>query len=323
MTSIGNGAFHSCNGLTSVTIGNSVTSIGNSAFSNCNGLTSVTIGNSVRSIASGAFYGCSGLTRVNIHDIAAWCKISFSGYDSNPFYYANHLYLNGEEIKDLTIPNSVTSIGDYAFYSCKGLTSVAIGNSVTSIGNIAFCNCSGLTSVAIGNSVTSIGDGAFSNCSGLTSVAIGNSVTSIGNQAFYLCVGLTSVTIGNSVTSIGYLAFYAGRDLGRGLTSVTTLNTTPPRFYSDDTFMKETYSSATLYVPAGTKDKYKAAEGWKNFITIVELDSVDGIEPATVSASDVTVTGIYDTNGKELPAIQPGINIVRYSDGTTKKVVVK
>ena len=170
VTSIGNTAFYSCFGLTSVTIPNSVTSIGGAAFSSCSGLTSVTIPNSVTSIGGSAFYGCSGLTSV-------------------------------------TIPNSVTSIGDYAFYSCSGLTSVTIPNSVTSIGDHAFYNCSGLTSVTIPNSVTSIENFAFEDCSGLTSVTIPNSVTSIGTRAFYECGGLTSVNIGNGVKSIGSDAF--------------------------------------------------------------------------------------------------------------------
>ena len=102
---------------------------------------------------------------------------------------------------------SVTSIGNEAFRSCSGLTSVTIGNSVTSIGILAFYGCSGLTSVTIPNSVTSIGSNAFSGCSGLTSVTIPNSVTSIEYDAFWGCSGLTSVTIPNSVTSIEYGAF--------------------------------------------------------------------------------------------------------------------
>ena len=170
VTSIGNGAFWDCTGLTSVTIPNSVTSIGEWAFENCTGLTSVTIPNSVTSIADHAFSSCSGLTSV-------------------------------------TIPNSVTSIENYAFYGCKGLTSITIPNSVTSIGYDAFYGCTGLTSVTIPNSVTRIGNNAFYNCSGLTSVTIPNSVTSIGNYAFHNCYGLTSVTIPNSVTSIGNDAF--------------------------------------------------------------------------------------------------------------------
>ena len=115
---------------------------------------------------------------------------------------------------------SVSSIGDYAFRGCSGLTSVTIPNSVTSIGNYAFAYCSGLTSVTIPNSVTSIGYLAFYGCSGLTSVTIPNSVTSIGSSAFSGCSGLTSVTIGNSVTSIDYMAFYGCS----GLTSVTIPN---------------------------------------------------------------------------------------------------
>ena len=167
---IGDYAFPNCDGLTSITIGDSVTSIGSEAFRGCSGLTSVTIGNGVTSIGNYAFYGCSGLTSI-------------------------------------TIPDGATSIGNRAFSGCSGLTSIVIPDSVTSIGDYAFSGCSGLTSVVIPDSVTSIGDSAFSGCSGLTSVVIPDSVTSIGDSAFSGCSGLTSIVIPDSVTSIGNYAF--------------------------------------------------------------------------------------------------------------------
>ena len=212
----------------------------------------------------------------------------------------------------MTIPNSVTSIGDYAFYDCSSLTLVTIPNSVTSIGEQAFRNCSGLTSVTIGNSVTSIGYGAFYNCSSLTSVTIPNSVTSIGEGAFGYCTGLTSMLIPNSVTSIGYGAFYNCSSLTSvtipnsvtsigdyvfydcsSLTSVTIPNSvtsigiyafsssissltcyaqTPPMVYSN-TFAYVSKSSCKLFVPNSSVSTYKATSYWSIFTNILPIDT--------------------------------------------------
>ena len=238
VTSIGDSAFWYCSGLTSITIPDSVTSIGNRAFYNCTKLTSITISDSVTSIGNYAFYNCGSLTSITIPG-------SVKGIDNYAFYACNKLtsitvdpdnpnyasingilfnkamteliYFPEGKIGAYTIPGSVTSIGNYAFYYCNKLTSITIPNSVTSIGNYAFYYCTKLTSVTIPDSVTSIGSSAFSSCTGLTSVTIGNSVTSIGSSAFSSCTGLTSVTIGNSVTSIGSNAF----DSCYGLTSIT------------------------------------------------------------------------------------------------------
>ena len=194
----------------------SVTSIGDKAFCKCSSLISVTIPNSLKSMGFNAFGDCSGLTSVHISDIAAWCNIEFSD-PSHPLTYAHHLYLGEEEITDLVIPNSVTTIKPCTFFCCSGLTSVTIPNSVTSIGEEAFSGCSGLTSVTIPNSVTSIKGSAFYDCNSLTSVTIPGGVTSIGSCTFGYCSGLTSVTIPNSVTSIGSGAFMGCSSL----TSVT------------------------------------------------------------------------------------------------------
>ena len=179
VTSIGYHAFFDCSGLTSLTIPNSVTSIGDYAFWGCSGLTSVTIPNSVTSIGSSAFSGCSGLTSVKVesdnpkYDSRNNCNAIIET-SSNTIIFG---------CMNTTIPNSVTSIGEYAFSSCSGLTSVTIPNSVTSIGMEAFYGCRGLTSVTIPNSVTSIGKFAFYGCSSLTSVVIGSGVTNISEGA--------------------------------------------------------------------------------------------------------------------------------------------
>ena len=185
VTSIGKGAFAGCAGLTSVTLGNNVASIGQEAFSGCSGLTTITIPASVTKIGHSAFANCVGLTAVHISDLGAWCSIEGGGSASNPLEYAHHLYLNGEEIKDMVIPEDVTNIGSYAFSGLSELTSATIPNSVTSIGDCAFYMCTSLTVIDIPNGVTSIGYGAFAYCRKLASITVPNSMTSIGSGAFY------------------------------------------------------------------------------------------------------------------------------------------
>ncbi len=272
-----------------------VTEIGYNAFNGMN-VTSVTIPCSVTKIYGGAFKSTSSLTRVGISDLSAWCNIEFENASSNPLSHA-HLYLNDEEVKDLIIPNSVNNIGDYAFYSCTGLTSVDIPNSVNSIGSNAFQGCYGLTNVKLhcksiynwfselsnisnvilGEEVESINNGAFWKCSGLTSVIIPNSVTSIGSSAFASCGRLESVIIGTGVQSIGLYVFEYHKPA-----KVIWLTNTPPSGYGNAAGMVN-YVANNLYTNLNNKAEYP-------FLS--SLFEVDGVKYVPVVPSERTCDAI-------------------------------
>ena len=289
VTSIGMDAFSNCSRLTSIVIPNSVTSIGNNAFGGCSDLTSIVIPNSVTSIGDGAFYSCSGLTSISVES-------GNTIYDSRDNCNAiietsSNTLIAG--CKNTIIPNSVTSIGGYAFYSCSGLTSIVIPNSVTSIEWYAFYDCYRLTSIVIPNSVTSIDILAFSGCSRLTSIVIPNSVTSIGGYAFYSCRGLTSIELGNSVTSIDNYAFSSCS----GLTNIYCYSQTPPTCF-DGTF--DTYS-ATLHVPASSLAAYFTASYWSNFENIIG----DAVAPTGISISNDSINLQPDEQMRLIATVTP------------------
>ena len=307
-------AFEGCSSLTSLTIPSSVTSIGSSAFEGCSSLTSLTIPSSVTSIGSSAFEGCSGLT-------------------------------------SFTIPSSVTEISSGAFEGCSGLTSFTIPSSVTSIGSGAFKGCSGLTSLTIPSSVTSIGYKVFSGCSGLTSLTIPSSVTSISSGAFLFCgltnlyyiiddeietylskghpyidvecgfeyylndKKITSVVIPSTITKLGEYAFQNCRDL----TSVYV--SWPVPLSASSAFSGADISKSTLYVPQGTEQDYWLSPVWGDFGKIVEFDAT-GIDKVTTS-NDAKELSRYSVNGQRLSAPAKGLNIVKYSDGSVKKIAVQ
>ncbi|MDE7164770.1 MAG: leucine-rich repeat protein [Clostridiales bacterium] len=207
-TNIGYGAFEYCTNLNNITISDSITSIENSAFYGCRALTSITIPSSVTNIGESAFSGCNDITRIiYTGNIANWCAIDGLNSLMRCGITNKDLVINGKSvINNLIIPNSVTSIGSYAFYGCAGLTNVTIPNSVTSIGSYAFYGCTEITSIMISNKLNSIESYTFYGCANLTNITIPDGVTSIGSYAFYGCARLTSITIPNSVTSIGICA---------------------------------------------------------------------------------------------------------------------
>ena len=238
VTSISSYAFYNCSGITSVTIPNTVLSIGEYAFSWCHGLTSVIIPNSVTSIGGGAFYGCRGLT-------------------------------------SLTIGSGVTSISYHAFSDCGSLTSIIVKEGNTTYDSRNNCDAIietatntlivGCKSTVIPSSVTSIGSYAFEYCSGLTSITIPEGVTSISSYAFRACTNLAVVSIPSSMTNIGSNAF---RECG--LTEVYCYAEEVPRTNSS-AFNEAPIALATLYVPDGTVDTYKATAPWSSFGTIISF----------------------------------------------------
>ena len=349
VTGIGETSFSSCINLKSIIIPSSVTSIGYWAFSACRGLQSVTIPDGVKSIENGTFSECDKLTSIAIPNNVTTIgyRAFYSCNNLTELVIGNNVTSIGEEafsdcaLTSLTIPNSVKNVGKFAFSSCYKLKDVSIldGNEEIDFGktsysafqycsiqtlylgrnikyynsNSPFKNQFSLTTLTISNEVTSISQSAFVGCTGLTSVTIPESVTTIERNAFYDCKNLTSIIIPNSVTNIGEQAFA----LCYGLTSIYSYVENPISS-SGSNFDNSNYSNATLYVPYGTKDKYLATDGWKNFAKIVEMGET---AVKDVSASNINEAKYYSLDGKQISQPQKGLNILKMSDGTTRKVV--
>ena len=281
-------------------------------------ISDVTIGNLVYSLDTDTKVATvTGYDRSNKPtDVVIPNTIEYYGEDYSVTTIGKSAFYHCSPLTSIDIPNSVTTIGERAFSHCEYLVSVNIGESVTTIGEGAFTNCSSLASVNIPNSVTTIGKMAFSHCSSLASIDIPNSVTTIGKFAFAYCFSLASVNIGESVTTIGLGAFI----YCYYITSVTCLAKECP--VCDKGLWNNIFSvfdTATLYVPKQSIDAYKTTDPWSDFVNVVALEDT-GIEGKPTDNAP-RVDAVYDIDGRRSDSMKRGLNIVRMSDGTTRKVM--
>ena len=298
---IGESAFSDCSGLTSLTLPSSITTIGKSAFSDCSGLTSLTLPSNITEIGECAFSDCSGLTSLTLPDgVTEIGDFAFKGCSG---------------LTSLTLPDGVTEIGWCVFSGCSGLTSLTLPDGVKGIYASAFSGCSGLTSLTLPDGVKWIGASAFSGCSGLTSLTLPSNITEIGECAFSDCSGLTSLTLPSNITEIGEWAF---SDCS-GLASIYVYAEKVPKI-GEDVFKGCDATKCILYVPKGTYDDYFISN-FGYFENIEEFE-VTGIGKPTTS-TDIKEISRYSVNGQRLVGPTKGLNIVKYSDGSVKKVVVQ
>ena len=330
---IGSFAFQGCRRLTSLTLPAGITSICEGAFWGCRELTSLTLPAGITWIEFSAFDGCSGLKEVRfcINDNldtyltkgqTPWSVLMGKQPTvANPYKKVNcgiKYYINDKEITSIEIPSNVTTLSNYVFQGCSGLTSLTLPAGITEIGDYAFWGCSGLTSLNLPAGITKIGDYAFGSCRGLTSLTLPAGITEIGKGAFDYCSGLTSLNLPAGITKIGDGAF-------RGCSGLTSIyvyaEKVPEKGYRYDVFERVDAKKCTLYVPMGTYDDYRLSYFGHYFENIVEFDAT-GIDKTTTS-TDVEEVARYSVNGQRLSAPTKGLNIVKYSDGSVKKVAVQ
>lgn len=314
VTEIGKSAFSNCKGLTSLTLPSGVTKIGDSAFWGCYGLTDLTLPSGVTEIGNFAFRDCYGLTSLTLPSGVTEIK-----YDT---------FCGCSGLTSLSLPSGLTEIGDGAFGGCSGLTDLTLPSGVTKIGRLAFDGCSGLTSLTLSSDIR-IGDGAFDGCSGLKTVSFcinddletyltkGHSYIDVDCAIKYYLGGeeITSIVIPSSVTTLGEYAFQSSSTLQSVYVSW------PTPISAGSAFLGVGISKCTLYVPQGTETDYFLADVWGYFGNIVEYDPT-GIDKVTTS-TDAKELSRYSVNGQRLSAPAKGLNIVKYSDGSVKKVVVQ
>ena len=275
--------------------------IGKCAFYGCSGLTSLTLPAGITGIDKYAFRGCSGLTSLILP-----AGITYIG--EGAFYGCSGL-------TSLTIPTGVSIINEYAFYDCSSLTRLDLPSSIREIYHSAFMNCRNLTSLTIPSNVTYISSRAFSGCSSLKNITLPTRIFGIGDNAFYGCSNLNSLTLSYELREINEYAFCDCN----GLTSIYVYADKVPKM-REDVFKGCDAKKCTIYVPKGTYGDYRSSD-FGYFENIVEFDATD-IDKTTTS-TDVEEVSRYSVNGQRLVGPTKGLNIVKYSDGSVKKVAVE
>ena len=283
--------------------------------------------NMIREMAGRNYQESSTEGNLSVLDLSEAKIVAGGDYYYYDNLFNNKVYTSNDEIGEyafaycsgltsLTLPVGITSIGEFAFSGCSGLTSLTLPAGITSIGEYAFSRCSGLTSLNLPAGITSIGSYAFMYCSGLTSLTLPAGITTIGSKAFNGCSGLTSLNLPASITKIGDSAF---KDCS-GLTSIYVYAEEVPKI-NGNAFEGCDAKKCTLYVPMGTRDDYRHSGFGDYFENIVEFDAT-GIDKTTTS-TDVEEVARYSVNGQRLSAPTKGLNIVKYSDGSVKKVAIR
>lgn len=299
VTTIGVACFQSCSRLTSMVIPSSVTSLGESAFYGCTHLESVELPDGLTSIGKATFYACTQLLYIQLPS-------SIASIGQKAFFGCSHM-------ASLTLPASLTSMGEEAFYGCERLEIVELPSDLTVVPLEAFYGCKGLKYVVFPAGLTEIDTNAFNGCSSLEVLFFPSSLTTIGNNAFYGCSSLTELLIPSAVTSIENNAFYGCT----GLTSVCVAWDTPLTVDAS-VFTKVDTKNCTLYVPKGTSAEYSKANVWSSFTHVEEYD-VTGISNTALSAETKELSR-YSLDGRLLSAPVKGVNIVKFSDGSVKKI---
>ena len=272
-----------------------VTSIGESAFEGRSDIEYLSIPHSIIHIGKYAFMDCGSNMTVNIDDPEAWCKMELGNEHSSPLSSAKKVQVYNVETDKIDIPEGVTSIGKFTFYQCRVMTSLNIPKSVTSISSSAFEDCTGLTALVLSEGLETIGGSAFEGCSGLQTLTIPSTVKTISVNAFRNCKGITDVYC--------YAENVPETD--------------------SDVFDATPTESATLHVPANAVEAYRSSWPWSDFKEIVAIGEEGPDAIMGVKHSDDGNTEYYNLTGRKVHQLQKGLNILRYKDGTMKKIIVK